>query len=120
MRRLTKVDFVLVAIAATALIMGGCGSDSGKAQRGAASGSQASELKPPPDFDRNDPEAVRRAVVDDLKSLEKAGILIGLVDSRAGRVRVLVEELTPAKKQVLQERYGPLLDVEIGTVRPVN
>jgi hypothetical protein len=82
--------------------------------------SQVNQLKPPSDFDRSDPEGVRRAVENDLKSLEKAGILIGLVDSTAGRVRVLIEELTPAKKQVLQERYGRLLDVESGTVRPAN
>lgn len=111
---------LMLAIGAAALNIWGCGSDSGKAGNGAASASQLSQLKPPPDFDRSDPEAVRRAVENDLKSLEKAGILIGLVDSTAGRVRVLIEDLTPAKKQLLQERYGRLLDVESGTVRPAN
>ncbi len=118
MRRSIKTGLML-AIAAAALNVGGCESDSNKAESG-ASDSQLSQLKPPPDFDRSDSEAVRRAVENDLKSLEKAGILIGLVDSTAGRVRVLVEDLTPSKKQLLQQRYGHLLDVESGTVRPAN
>jgi hypothetical protein len=120
MRLAIRAGFVFAAIGTALLIMGGCGSDSGRTERGVGSTSQLSQLKPPPEFDRKDPEAVRRAVETDLKTLEKAGILIGLVDSTSGRVRVLVEELTPAKKQVLQERYGPLLDVESGTVRPAN
>ena len=118
MRRSIKVGLML-AIAAAALNVVGCASDSDKAESG-ASDSQLSQLKPPPDFDRSDSEAVRRAVENDLKSLEKAGILIGLVDSTAGRVRILVEDLTPAKKQLLQSRYGHLLDVESGAVRPAN
>jgi hypothetical protein len=120
MRPAIRGGLVLAAIGAVVLIMGSCGSDSGRTERGAPSTTQSSQLKPPPQFDRNDPEAVRGVIETDLKNLEKAGILIGLVDSTAGRVHVLVEELTPAKKQLLQERYGPLLDVESGTVRPAN
>jgi hypothetical protein len=119
MRRSIKTG-LLLALGAAALNIWGCRSNSGEAENGATSTSQISQLKAPPDFDRSDPEAVRRAVESDLKSLEQAGILIGLVDSTAGRVRVLIEDLTPAKKQLLQERYGHLLDVESGTVRPAN
>lgn len=118
MRRSIKSGLIL-GIGALTLI-GGCGSDGGEAQIGPATPGQLKQLKPPPDFDRRDTEAVRRAVENDLKALEEAGVMIGLVDSTAGRVHLLVEDLTPAKKQILQERYGPLLDVESGTVRPAR
>ena len=65
-------------------------------------------------LDREDPRAVRRAVEEDLRALETVGLQIGVVDSSDGRVRVLVEDLTPAKKDALQERYGPLIVAENG------
>jgi hypothetical protein len=118
MRRFIKGGLIL-GIGALTLI-GGCGSDGGEDEIGAGTSRHLRQLRPPPDFDRRDTEAVRRAVENDLKALEAAGVMIGLVDSTAGRVRILVEDLTPAKKQLLEERYVPLLDVESGTVRPLD
>jgi predicted methyltransferase MtxX (methanogen marker protein 4) len=63
------------------------------------------------DFDRNNPQAVRRALVADVRALEKVGIVVDVVDT-TDRVRVLVEDLTDAKREALQRRYGPLIDVE--------
>jgi hypothetical protein len=119
MRRSIQSGLVVV-LGAAVINISACASDSGRGGNGAPTASRLSELAPPPDFDRSDPDAVRRAIESDLQSLENAGILIGLVDSTAGRVRVLIEDLTPAKKELLQQRYGRLLDVESGKVRPAN